>query len=192
MHDGSAARPELAALERRFTELTHLLYDTGVTLDVLDERVLPAIADDVEFVDPWVHVRGKRPFTAGLRGFHCVIRFDFTIHQLTVDIDEDGRRGRALVDGIMNLRQLVVYTYPLRTILVYEFSLAGDPPRPMIHRIEEMWSLGDLVANLPVIGRIYDSRRWGWGALFVALFRASCAVATRLRPRLLGAPEADV
>lgn len=184
---GSGGRPDVAALERRFTELTLLMYDTRVPLDVLEARVLPVMARDVEFVDPWVHTRGLPIFAAGLRGFHCVIRFDFTIFQLHVQLDPQGRGGRVLVDGVMHLRQLVVYTYPLRTQLVYQFEWSEGGEGFLVTRQEEMWSLGDLLANLPAIGRLYELGRRGWGRFFGAMFAASCAVVTRLRPQIAGA-----
>lgn len=183
---GGGARPDVAALERRFVELTTLMYDTRVPLDVLERRVLPVMDRDVEFVDPWVHTRGLGIFRAGLRGFHCVIRFEFAIHQLHVRLDPRGGGGRALVDGVMHLRQLGFYTYPLRTLLVFEFSWAETEEGFVVTRVEEMWSLGDLFANLPVIGRIYDVGRRAWGRLFGALFAASCAIVTRLRPEVAG------
>lgn len=172
-------------LRRRFLVLTHLLYDTSVPLGVLERDVVPLLASDIEFLDPWVHVFGADAFRAGLRGFHCVIRFDFDVAQADVQLDAATGRGRAIVDGVMNLRQLRAYTYPLRTTLVYDFRLTSDRRSFEVTRLDEMWSLGDLLANLPVAGEAYDLGRRAWGAFFVAAFRASCAIATQLRPALL-------
>ena len=51
--------------------------------------------------------------------------------------------GRCIVDGIMNLQQFSwIYTYPLRSIFVYEFRLLSpntDEPQFEIFRHEEMW-----------------------------------------------------
>ncbi len=77
---------------------------------------MPYLAPDVTFTDPWLTAHGRGRFRIGLRGFHCVIRFDFDIFQLAVTLNERGDGGRVIVDGVMNLRQLRFYTYPLRTI----------------------------------------------------------------------------
>lgn len=164
-------------IEALFRELTLLMYDTSVPLSTLSERVNPYLSPDIVFVDPWVHVRGRRRFEIGLRGFHCVIHFDFTISQLAAQLDESGRRGRVLVEGVMNLRQLRVYTYPLRTILVYDFVLTEQDPGLLITKVEEMWSFGDMIENLPLVGRLYDGlfRRF-FGAFFTRMFWLSCAL----------------
>lgn len=182
-------RPGVAELERRFTELTLLMYDTRVSLERLERRVIPHLAPDVEFVDPWVHVRGARVFRDGLRGFHCVIRFDFEIFQLHVRMNERGDGGRVLVDGVMNLRQLVVYTYPLRTLLAIDFRLTGDERSFEITRLEEMWSFGDMLRNLPLLGRFYELGRRAWGRFFAAAFRASCALTGGRSERADGGQE---
>lgn len=67
--------------------------------------MLPHVAPDIEFWDPWVHVRGKSIFRTGLRGFHCAIRFDVEILQLDVRVNERGDGGRVLVDGREALRR---------------------------------------------------------------------------------------
>lgn len=170
----------VAELERRFAELTHLMYDTRVSPERLEERVHPYLSPDIEFVDPWVHTRGGPVFRAGLRGFHCLFRFDFDLFQLHVQMNERGDGGRVLADGVMNLRQLVVYTYPLRTLLVYDFALTEGGASFVITRQEEMWSLGDMLQNLPFVGPIYDLGRRAWGSFFGVAFGAACAVKTRL------------
>jgi hypothetical protein len=167
--------PRGAEIEERLRELTLLMYDTSVPIPVLEERVIPYLAPDVEFVDPWLVSRGKDRFVTGLRGFHCVIRFDFDISQLSVSLDAPNGRARALVDGVMNLRQVPFYTYPLRTILVYELALTAGL---QIERLEEMWSFGDMIANAPfLVGRLYRGVfRPAAGAFFAAAFRLSCAL----------------
>lgn len=183
--DTPSARLDVGALRERFIDLTRLLYDTRVPLGVLDREVMPHIAPDVEFVDPWVHTSGKRIFRRGLRGFHCSFLFDFTVAQAAVQLDARGVLGRAIVDGVMNLRSLRFYAYPLRTTLVYDFTLAAGGRTFLVTRIDEIWSLGDLLANLPAVGRIYDLGRRGWGYFFAAAFTASCAIVTRIRPSIL-------
>jgi hypothetical protein len=172
----------IAALERRFTDLTHLLYDTSVPASVLREDVYPYLAPDIEFWDPWVRARGRRHFWIGLQGFHAVIRFTFTIAQLAVQLDESGRHGRVMVDGVMNLNQLVVYTYPLRTILVYEFTVAPDGEGLQIHSLEEMWSFGDLIENLPGLKVPYEVYRRFFGYLFGGMFWIAATVKERRTP----------
>lgn len=166
-------------IERRFTELTRLLYDTSVPVSVLRDKVHPYLSPDIEFWDPWVRVRGLRRFWTGLRGFHAVIRFDFVIHQLAVELDESGRGGRVLVDGVMNLNQLVVYTYPLRTVLVYEFELSPDEESFQVTSLEEMWSLGDLIENLPGVGRLYEGFRLASGYVIGGLFWLAATLAEK-------------
>jgi hypothetical protein len=171
-------------LEVRFRELTLLMYDTKVALPVLEERVSPHLAEDVEFVDPWLRARGDRRFMIGLRGFHCVIRFDFTIFQIGVHLDEDGGTGRTLVDGVMNLMQLGFWTYPLRTVLVYDFRLTGEEENLQITRLTEMWSFGDMIAAAPfLVGRFYDRVfRPLSGEFFTAAFWLGCALRGQRAP----------
>ena len=73
-----------------------------------------------------------------------MFHFTFDILQLHVKLNDDGVTGRCIVDGIMNLQQFAwIYTYPLRSIFVYEFRLLnaqnGDEPQFEIFRHEEMW-----------------------------------------------------
>ncbi len=172
--------PSAAAVEDQIRELTLLMYDTRVPLPVLDQRVQPRLAPSVVFEDPWVRVHGRRRFMTGLHGFHCVIRFDFDIFQLAVELNARGDGGRAIVDGVMNLRQLVVYTYPLRTTLVYDFTLT-EGEGLQITRLEEMWSFGDMIASAPLlVGRFYqDVFRPAAGHFFLAAFWLSCALFPR-------------
>ena len=180
--DAASPGLEAAALSRRFTELTHLLYDTSVPASVLQEKVYPYLAPDIEFRDPWVKASGLRHFWIGLKGFHAVIRFKFEIAQIAVQLNERGDGGRVLVDGVMQLNQLVVYTYPLRTQLVYEFTMTPDGARLQFTSLEEMWSLGDLIANAPGLARPYEVYRRFFGYLFGGLFWIA-ATAEDLRTR---------
>lgn len=142
-------------LEQRFTRLSALLYDTRVPPDVLDAEVAPYLADDITFSDPWQTGSGRAAYRLGLEGFHRLFRFRFEPAQVSVQLDPGERSGRAIADGVMQLEALApLYTFPLRTMLVYRFSLdaAGEP---RIHAHEEHWSVGDLLAALPLIGRPY-------------------------------------
>jgi hypothetical protein len=166
-------------LERHFRRMTELLYDTRVPAHVLDEEVVPFLAEDVTFTDPWQRGSGRETYRRGAAGFHCMFSFDFDIFQLNVQLDEGHQRGRAIVDGTMNLKQLRwLYTYPLRTILVYDFTLVGN--RPLVHAHEEMWSLGDMIDAIPGVGRFYTSvfrRAFSYG------FLAASALCRRARGR---------
>jgi hypothetical protein len=176
LHRGTM--PSVAEIEEQLRELTLLMYDTRVTLPVLERRVYPRLAADVVFEDPWLRGGGRTRFMIGLRGFHCVARFDFEIFQLGVEMNARGDGGRAIVDGVMNLRQLGFYTYPLRTILVYDFVLTEDGEGLQITRLEEMWSFGDMIANAPLlVGWFYrDVFRPAAGQFFTVVFWLSCAL----------------
>ena len=168
-------RATIHKLEERFRRMTQLLYDTSVPAQVLDEEVLPLLSEDVSFTDPWQQGAGRETYRRGAAGFHCMLSFDFDIFQLNVQLEEGGLKGRAIVDGIMNLKQLRwLYTYPLRTILVYDFTLASPPApgedvRPLVYAHEEMWSLGDMIAAVPGVGWLYKNLfRTGFSRGFLA------------------------
>ncbi|ADO67991.1 hypothetical protein [Stigmatella aurantiaca] len=149
-------------LEERFRRVTEVLYDTSVPADVLDEEVLPYLAEDIVFTDPWQRGAGIEDYRLGAVGFHLMFSFDFEVYQLNVQLEENQKKGRAIVDGVMNLKQFSwLYTYPLRTILVYDFTLdapaKGGRPQPRIHAHEEMWSFGDMIAAVPVAGWFYKN-----------------------------------
>lgn len=182
--NGHEQRPgvDVPALERQLTELTHLLYDTSVPASVLKEKVYPHLAPDIEFRDPWVKASGLRHFWIGLKGFHAAIRFKFEICQLAVQLNERGNGGRVLVDGVMGLNQLVVYTYPLRTQLVYEFTIPPNGGPLQITSLEEMWSFGDLIENIPGLKLPYEVYRRCFGYLFGGMFWVA-ATAEDLRTR---------
>jgi len=156
------------------------MYDTSVSLSELQEQVYPYLSKDIRFVDPFIRARGRNKFQVGLRGFHCAFLFDFRIDELRATLNERGDGGRVIVDGVMNLRSLRVYSYPLRTILVYEFVLTQGGCSLEITSQEEMWSVGDLAQNAPVLGPLYDGWRFLSGYFFTAMFWLSCALATRL------------
>ncbi len=160
------------ALERRFARLSRLLYDTRVPADVLDREVAPCLAADVTFVDPWQTGGGRAAYRLGLDGFHRLFRFHFDLHQVSVQLDAGGRSGRALVDGVMQLEAFApLYTFPLRTMLVYRFTLDAHGA-PTIHAHEEHWSVGDLIAAAPLIGPLYARGfRPAFGKGFLAVAR---------------------
>lgn len=157
-------------LDARFRELTLLMYDTSVPIPILKERVHPHLAPDIEFIDGILTATGAAKFKTGLSGFHCVFFFDFDIFQSSVKLSADGSSGRAMVDGVMNLRTVPGYTYPLRTILVYDFVLLDGGTRFQITRQEEMWSYGDLLENAPLIGRLFQAGRRIAGYFFTGFF----------------------
>jgi hypothetical protein len=139
--------------EEQIRRIVTLMYDTGVPLDQLEREVLPYLAAEVSFVDPAVSGRGFDKIRVGLRGFHTAFKFHFDITQMSVQNVEG--RGRALIDGVMHLRPVGSYTYPLRTVLVYEFTLRDDGA-VRVTSIEEMWPVGDLLANAPLgLGKLY-------------------------------------
>jgi hypothetical protein len=162
----TAARPGpdreqlIRALEERFRALSLMLYDTTVPPEQVDREILSYLDENVRFVDPWQEASGKEKYRLGAAGFHSMFHFDFELLQVEVRVDDDGRKGRAIVDGVMKLRQLRIYTYPLRTILTYEFTVS-DPtptdPRFLIHTHVEMWSLGDMIEALPAVGWLYKN-----------------------------------
>ncbi len=175
----STTKLSVEELEERFRELILLMYTTSVRLDELRERVYPYLAADVAFVDPWIRARGGDKFRTGLLGFHCAFLFDFDITQLRVTMNGHGG-GRMIVDGVMNLRQIPSYTYPLRAILVCDFVLTQGGTRFEITSLEEMWSFADMIQNVPLFGSAYQGFRFVSGYFFTGFFWLSRVVATRL------------
>ncbi|CAF1229993.1 unnamed protein product [Rotaria sordida] len=167
-------------LEQQFTNITQLLYTTSVSCTELDRRVLPYIADDIIFKDPWQEGSSKQLYRIGMKGFHNMFHFTFDIFQLNVKLNNDKTTGRCIVDGIMNLEQFSwIYTYPLRSILTYEFRLLNnendDEPQFEIFRHEEMWSVADMIVGIPGVGWLYQNIfRRGFGYFFVGLSALSC------------------
>lgn len=176
----------VARLEERFRWLTVALYDTSVPPTEVDAAIRPYLDERIRFVDPWQTESGVGKYRLGLAGFHTMFRFHFELMQLAVTVDADGRTGRCIADGVMHLKQFApLLTYPLRTILTYEFTVddAGDDARPVafrIHRHEEMWSFGDMLAAVPVTGLLYAK-------LFRPAFARGFLAASWLSARLKGA-----
>eukprot|EP01112_Ceratiomyxa_fruticulosa_P001711 TRINITY_DN11877_c0_g1_i1.p1 TRINITY_DN11877_c0_g1~~TRINITY_DN11877_c0_g1_i1.p1 ORF type:complete len:220 (-),score=42.70 TRINITY_DN11877_c0_g1_i1:532-1191(-) len=172
-------------LEDKFFHITKLLYNTEITPKVLAQEVVPCLADDVYFVDPWQSGSGKERYILGMKGFHSMFHFDFDVKQLNVTLEETASstgfvEGRVIVDGTMNLKQFKwLYVYPLRTILVYKFK-AYESPAPFgmelkfeIYFHEEMWSFGDMIQNIPFVMKPYTLFRNAFASGFLAASSAS-------------------
>ena len=162
-------RAELThSLEERFRQLALMLYDTSKDPRQVDVDVAPLLSETVSFTDPWQQASGRGKYRLGLAGFHAMLSFKLQITQVSVQLSQGAASGRAIVDGVMNLTPLgPSFTYPLRTILVFDFTLS-DGGLPLIHAHEEMWSIADMVAAVPVAGWLY--RRlfrpgFSWGFL---------------------------
>ena len=164
-HAHEHARRLLAQkIEAKIAHLSSLLYDTQVTPARLFSEALPYLADDIYFKDPWQEGGGIDKYKLGMKGFHSMFYFNFDTYQTTVTLEEkkpgyNWLEGRAMIDGTMNLRQFSwLFTYPLRTILVYKFRLFTDSKgfghvatakdsdiRFEIYFHEEMWSFGGIL-----------------------------------------------
>jgi hypothetical protein len=184
-------------LEREFTNIVQMLYTTDIPGALLERQILPYIAKNIIFKDPYQEISGKELYRIGINGFHNMFHFTFDTFQLNVKLNDDGKTGRCIVDGIMNLQQFSwIYTYPLRSILIFEFRLLNnqniDEPQFEIFRHEEMWlvffllvlfkkylinfrSFSDMIDAIPGIGWLYKNIfRWGFGYLFVGISALSC------------------
>ena len=182
------AHAHLQKLQADFEKLSRLLYDTSVPPSVLEHEVMPHIAEDVVFVDPWQEGAGRDRYRLGLAGFHTMLRFDLEITQTSVTLAADGKSGRALVDGVMHLDLLKpLYSYPLRTFLVYEFTVAPGSGHFTIQRHEEMWSLGDMIAAVPLAGAFYAKV---FRKLFCQAFLGASWLSAHGVKRLTGGHEA--
>jgi hypothetical protein len=134
----------ISQLEREFSNIVQLLYTTSVPSPLLERQVLPYISKNIIFKDPWQEGSGKEFYRLGMKGFHNMFHFTFDTFQINVKLNNDGKTGRCIVDGIMNLKQFSwIYTYPLRSILIFEFRFLNnqtiDEPQFEIFRHEEMW-----------------------------------------------------
>eukprot|EP00026_Physarum_polycephalum_P017471 Phypoly_transcript_18708.p1 GENE.Phypoly_transcript_18708~~Phypoly_transcript_18708.p1 ORF type:complete len:237 (+),score=27.22 Phypoly_transcript_18708:51-713(+) len=167
-------------LAAKITEISNTLYSTDVTPKDM-EPLHHYFSKDIFFKDPWQQGGGIDKYTAGMNAFHSMLNFDFTDFQAAVTLEEKKRgknyiEGRAMIDGVMHLRQFSwIYTYPLRTILVYKLRVFLDESGNIqvskkddinfqIYFHEEMWSFGgiqyfhmlqrsfdfaDMIQNLP-------------------------------------------
>jgi hypothetical protein len=173
----------VADLEAKFRHLTDLLYDTSVPSQRLEAEVLPLLDAGVTFKDPWQIGVGRDKYAVGMKGFHAMFDFRFEFHQVSVSLDAQGGNGRALVDGVMHLGQRRRFSYPLRTILRYDFALVtqagATEPLLQVTTHEEMWSLGDMIEALPLVGRLY-------AGAFRPAFASGFLLVSRLASRLTG------
>lgn len=62
-------------LEQKFTTINQLLYTTNVPNIELEERVLPYIAEDVVFKDPWQEGGNKNMYRIGMKGMPTYLLF---------------------------------------------------------------------------------------------------------------------
>ncbi len=137
-------------LATKLSTITNLLYDTEVTPETLVRQVRNHLADDIYFKDPWQEGGGVDRYILGMKGFHAMLNFTFNTYQVGVTLEEKKsgqhfREARAMIDGVMNLQQFSwIYTYPLRTILVYKLRVYDDEHFE-IYRHEEMWSFGGIL-----------------------------------------------
>jgi len=179
-------------LEDKFFHITKLLYNTEISPKTLEQEVIPCLADEVYFIDPWQQGGGKSRYALGMKGFHSMFNFDFEIKQLNLTLEDkispSGMvEGRVIVDGIMNLKQFQwIYVYPLRTILVYKFR-AFESSAPFgkelnfeIYYHEEMWSFGDMIQNLPFVKKPYELFRNAFASGFLAASKVSLWVKGKL------------
>lgn len=159
-----------------------LLYNTDVPGDVLEREVLPFIDDEIVFIDAWQEGAGIGGYRVSAKGFHCMMRFTFDFFSIGVRVNPDRTGGRVVVDGIMNLSSLPFYTYPLRTLIVYEFRITDstpDAPKFKIELHEEMWSFGDMLEAIPVFGTLY---KHVFRRTFAVGFLAASWLACKLLP----------
>ncbi len=170
-------------LESRFRHISQLLYDTSVDPKLADAEVAAMLDEHVRFTDPWQQASGRAKYRLGIAGFHAMFQFVLDITQVSVQLTPDGLGGRAIVDGVMKLRPLGrLFMYPLRTILVYDFLLIdgeGPEPKVLIQAHEEMWSIADMIAALPVTG-------WFYRRAFRPAFSRGFLVASWLSARARG------
>lgn len=148
-------------VEKKITDIAIVQYDTSISPDEVENQVSDYLSSNIFFKDPWQEGSGKEKYLLGQKGFHCMFYFDLTLFQANVILDENMKKGRAIIDCNMNLRQLAwIYTYPLRTILVYTFEITHidhekEEVKFQILEHEEMWSFGDLLENIPFFGTFY-------------------------------------
>jgi hypothetical protein len=184
---GAGGREDATAvLVSNFKQITALLYDTSFPVERMEREVAPHIAENVTFKDPWQFGKGKPAYRLGIAGFHAMFRFDFESRQVSVQLNADGNGGRALVDGVMHLKQFeILFVYPLRTLLVFDFNLPtpNDPANFLITAHEEMWSVGDMIEAAPLVGGFYARifrPTFAWGFLLASRFatRKAASIAT--------------
>jgi len=180
----SSARLQLARkIEAKIERFNKQFYDTSVPPHRIWKEVEPYIAEDIYFKDPWQVGGGIEKYKLGLRGFHSMFYFDWDTYQTSVFLEEkrpgyNWIEGRAMIDGMMHLRQFSwIYTFPLRTIIVYKFRVYTEDDgastngkgetRFEIYNHEEMWSFGDMIQGLPLNSKPYQIFRNCFAAGFL-------------------------
>jgi hypothetical protein len=58
----------IVKLEQQFDTINKLLYNTSVSNDDLETLVMPHIADDITFTDPWQEGGNKNMYRIGMKG----------------------------------------------------------------------------------------------------------------------------
>lgn len=172
-----------------FRGLVTRQYDTSVDVAILEMELEDHLDENVQFRDPWQAGGGKAFYILGQKGFHKMLWFHFDTKQITVDVDEKNMTARVLVDGIMHLEALKpILIFPLRTILVYTLRL--ERPASKEHPIgwkivdhEEMWSLADIIENIPGVGWCYGWFRYFFSRGFLAASWLSTAGLQYLKTR---------
>lgn len=175
-------------LEAQFRQIVLLQYDTSVPVSQVDVALEPYLDENVSFKDPWQTAQGKQLYQTGQKGFHCLFFFHLEITQLNVTLNKAGTQGRTLVDGVMYLRQFGwLFTYPLRTLLVYDFTVQKSQVGKvqfLITHHEEMWSLGDMVENLPGMRQCYKRFRESFGRTFLLVSKVSFSLSRAFKRRI--------
>jgi hypothetical protein len=167
---GTPSKLAIKDIEKHFRDYTLCMYDTWKSFEDMDLH-MKNVHEDIIFKDPWQNIYGIRNYKNAARGFHSSIYFDFDILQCNVSMNEKQDRGRCIIDGTMNLKQLQFYSYPLRTLLVYDFVMINDGTEVLLTFHEEMWSFGDMIENLPLgIGTLYNGFRYLMGQCVLWLF----------------------
>lgn len=170
-----------AELEKRFTRLLHIAYNTSVPVSTLQEEVYPYLAPDIELLSPWLHVRGAETYKVGLSGARLGPPVALDVVQLSARFREKRDAGRVFVDAVLKIRLLPGYTLPLRTFLTLDFVLTECGESFQITRHEEMWSFADILHNAPLAGRWYETLRAFSGYVVTGALYLACAFGGRRR-----------
>lgn len=164
-----------AEIEKRFTRLLLLAYDTSVPIATLQQEVYPYLAPDIELVSPWLRLRGAETYKVGLSGARLGPRVALDVVQLSACVCDERAAGRVLVDAVLKIRLLPVGTFPVRTVLTFDFVMTECGESFQITRHEEIWSFADLLQNARLAGRWYDALRAFSGYVVTGALYLACA-----------------
>jgi hypothetical protein len=64
----AAEKEFLNQLKEQFTTINQLLYTTSVPADIIEQKVMPYMAEDVVFTDPWQEGGPKENYRIGMKG----------------------------------------------------------------------------------------------------------------------------